>query len=166
MTNTKQTLIALVLLLGACGEVDANQESSAMKENYLAILNAFNTGQLDVIDDLVRPDAIEHAADPKLTTNRGPTPLKETIRAVRTAFPDLKVVPEQIVVEGDLLMARVRMTGTNRGPWEGGPATNKAFDIDSVDIVRYQAGRVVEHWEVMDRLTMLQQLGLLPPAGG
>jgi predicted ester cyclase len=65
--------------------------------------------------------------------------------------------------ERDRAVARVRYTGTNKGDFMGMPATNKAVDVQLIDIFGFGAdGRVREHWGVMDLMGMMQQLGLAP----
>jgi predicted ester cyclase len=70
---------------------------------------------------------------------------------------------QDIVASGDKVVARVRYTGTNRGEFMGAPATGKSVDVQLVDIFRFgDDGLGREHWGVMDQLTMMQQLGMVP----
>jgi C-1 hydroxylase len=57
---------------------------------------------------------------------------------------------------------RISATGTHMGPFMGVPATGRSFRIDVIDIVRVVDGRIVEHWGVADRLSIAQQLGVVP----
>lgn len=69
------------------------------------------------------------------------------------------------IASGDKAVARVRLTGTHKGPFMGMPASGKAVDVHLVDIIRFgDDGRAREHWGVVDQLTMLQQLGAIPSA--
>jgi predicted ester cyclase len=68
-----------------------------------------------------------------------------------------------IVADGAKVVARVRYTGTQQGDFQGMPATGKSVDVQLVDIFAFDdAGRVREHWGVLDQLTLLQQLGVVP----
>ncbi len=68
---------------------------------------------------------------------------------------------EDILVDGDRVWARCTATGTNLGPFMG-PPTGNTIEVTVFDICRVQAGRIVEHWGVPDRFTLLQQIGRLP----
>jgi predicted ester cyclase len=47
----------------------------------------------------------------------------------------------------------------------GRPATGRKIEIDVIDVIRFSAGKAVEHWGVADRLGLLEQLGLAPQRG-
>jgi steroid delta-isomerase-like uncharacterized protein len=84
-------------------------------------------------------------------------------RMLTEAFPDLRMVPEDVVVGGDKAVARVRMTGTQKGPFVGMSATGKRVEVTLIDIIRFgNDGRAQEHWGVVDQLAMMQQLGTVP----
>ena len=74
---------------------------------------------------------------------------------------------ENIMATEDMVWARFRATGTNLGPVMHRPPTGRKMSIDVIDVVRFKAGRIIEHWGVPDQLGMMLQLGLLgpPPAG-
>lgn len=83
--------------------------------------------------------------------------------AMFAAFPDMRMTPLDVIASGDKAVARVRLTGTHKGPFMGMPASDKAVDVQLVDIIRFgDDGRAREHWGVVDQLTMLQQLGAIP----
>ena len=79
------------------------------------------------------------------------------------AFPDLRMVPEDVLTSGDKAVARVRVTGTHQGEFMGMSATGKAVDVQLIDIIRFgDDGLAREHWGVFDTMTMMQQLGAVP----
>jgi steroid delta-isomerase-like uncharacterized protein len=79
------------------------------------------------------------------------------------AFPDLRMDVQDIVADGTKVVARVRYTGTQQGDFQGMPATGKSVDVQLVDFFAFDSdGRVREHWGVLDQLTLLQQLGVVP----
>ena len=87
----------------------------------------------------------------------------EYFRTLIAAFPDLRMVPEDVIVSGDKVVARVRVTGTQKGPFLGIPATGKQVDVPLIDIIRFGGdGRAQEHWGIVDQLAMMQQLGAIP----
>ena len=70
---------------------------------------------------------------------------------------------EDVISSGDKVVARVRLTGTNRGAFMGMPATGKGVDVQLIDMFRFgDDGLVLEHWGVLDALAMMQQLGVVP----
>lgn len=80
------------------------------------------------------------------------------------AFPDRKQEIMDAIGEGDRVMIRSRMTGTNKGglPWFGVPANGRQVDVEYITIYRLEGDEVVESWAQMDIAKMMQQLG----AGG
>ena len=120
----------------------------------------FNAGKIEVIDEIVSPDVVEHEEMPGLSADR--EGVKQFMRAIREAFPDLHVAPQDVIASGDRVVARIRLTGTQRGEFAGIPPTNKPVDVETIDIVRFEGGRIAEHWGITDQLRMMQQLGVIP----
>ena len=78
-------------------------------------------------------------------------------------FPDLRFDAEDILTSGDKVVARSRVTGTNKGEFMGMPATGKSINVQASDIVRFgNDGLAAEHWGVMDMMSIMQQLGAIP----
>jgi len=65
-----------------------------------------------------------------------------------------------VIAEGDRAVCRVVAHGTNTGEFMGAPATGKSAEIAIINIVRIQDGKIAEEWEVFDRLSLMEQLGL------
>ncbi|MFN2469119.1 MAG: ester cyclase [Gaiellaceae bacterium] len=133
-----------------------------MRRFYEDVVNGWN---VDLIDDLIAPDFVEHEQFPGLS-GEGREGVKEFFALLRRAFPDLHMEPEQLIAEGDTVVARVRMTGTQQGEFMGMPATGKQVDVQTIDIIRFRNGMATEHWGVTDSVALMQQLGAMPaPAG-
>ena len=120
-----------------------------------------NAGDIEGFGALLADDFVEHEETPGLA------PTKDGVlaffRMYRAAFPDLRMDPEDIVADGDKAVARVRATGTHQGEFMGMPATGQSFDVQLIDIMRFNDdGLVGEHWGVVDMLAMMQQLGVIP----
>ena len=120
-----------------------------------------NAGDIDAFADLLADDFIEHEVTPGLApTKDGVTSF---FRMQLAAFPDLRMTVEDIVADGNKVVARVRYTGTQSGAFMGMPATDKSADVQLIDIFRFaEDGRVGEHWGVIDLMGMMQQLGFVP----
>ena len=125
-----------------------------------AMAEIFGRGKLEAIGEYVTPYFQEHEEGPG--KDRGRDGLKDTVRAVRAAFPDLQVHVEAISEDGDHTWARVRFTGTNTGPLMGHPPTGRAATWTAIDHCRYASGKLTEHWGVADLLSMMQQVGIVP----
>jgi predicted ester cyclase len=76
---------------------------------------------------------------------------------------DFSLVVEDVAVEGDTVWSRNRARGTNTGSVMGHPPTGKPVDVDVIDIVRFEGGRIVEHWGIADQLGLMLQVGVVPP---
>lgn len=145
----------------------AAQTPTLNKETTKKILAAIDAGDLNAFALYVSPSVIEHMPPPPgLTASSGFELAKMMIADFHKAFPDSKTTVINLVAEGNMVTVHSRYTGTNTGPFMGMPATNKKVDIEQVDIIRYDAaGKGVEHWAVIDQLTLLQQLGVIPMEG-
>ena len=120
-----------------------------------------NAGDIDAFGDLLADDFVEHEELPGLSPSKDG--VKTFFRLQLAAFPDLRMDVRDIVADGPKVVARVRYTGTQQGDFQGMPATGKSVDVQLVDIFAFDGeGRVREHWGVLDQLTLLQQLGVVP----
>jgi steroid delta-isomerase-like uncharacterized protein len=79
------------------------------------------------------------------------------------AFPDVKATVEDLMADGDKVVARVSYRGTHQGAFRGIPPTGKQIAVTGINIFRIANGKLVEHWGLTDRLAVLQQLGVVPP---
>ncbi len=123
----------------------------------------FNQGNLSLVEELIAPDFLNHEAPPG--SNRGPESMRQLIRMLRTAFPDLHFTIEELVAEGDTVAGRVTMSGTHQGTFQGMPPTGRSFRQAQMHFVRFRDGKGVEHRAVRDDLGLMQQLGVIPTPG-
>ncbi|MGI8683840.1 MAG: ester cyclase [Acidimicrobiales bacterium] len=128
-------------------------------------LEIFSQGKLDLIDEIFAEDYVEHIdVPPGLPPGREGT--KAFIGALRAAFPDLTMELVHQFREGDLHTGHVRTSGTMTGEFAGMPPSGKSATWEEIHIGRMADGKLVEHWGVVDRMGMLQQLGFLPTPPG
>jgi predicted ester cyclase len=128
----------------------------------------FNGGDMRIIDETVGI-GVDHQHPEEASFGAH---LKDVIKAMRTAFPDLHFEISQMIAEGEWVSCHSFMTGTHDGelrapllPKNGPPmipATGRAVKVAHMHLMRFVDGKSVELWHVMDTLTMLGQLGLLP----
>ena len=136
------------------------EENKAMMRR---ILEVFNTGNVNLADELIATDVIDHQAPPGI--EQGLAGFKQLVTMFRAAFSDIHFTIEDMIAEGDKVVARGTMSGTHKGEFMGMAPTHKPFTIQVIDIVRFAGGKAVEHWGNQDDLGMLQQLGVIPTPG-
>lgn len=128
-------------------------------------LEVFNEGKLDLIDEFLSEDFVEHGELPP-GVPPGRDGLRVFVVALKAAFPDFHYEILQQHQDGDMHIGYIRASGTMTGDFMGMPPSGKSASWDEVHIGRMAGGKVVEHWEVVDRLGMLQQLGFMPSPPG
>jgi predicted ester cyclase len=120
----------------------------------------FATGSGDVVDELCSPDLIDHQFGMPEHGEEAREQVRANMRAVHTAFPDIRFTIEDSAVDGDRIWVRVHARATATGPYFG-PPSGRPVDFTVIDIARIQDGRIVEHWGVPDRFAALAQTGVL-----
>lgn len=123
------------------------------------IEEAYNKGNLAVVDEYTSADFVHHAAAQEF---KGPEGVKQLVTTLRTAFPDMHQTIEQMVAEGDIVVHRFTMTGTFTGELSGIAPTGKKFTVAMAGFTRLAGGKQVEGWAYGDSNTMNQQLGISP----
>lgn len=120
-----------------------------------------SAGDVDEFGTLLADDFVEHEETPGLApTKEG---VLEFFRLYRAAFPDLRMEPQDVLVSGDKVVARVRATGTHQGEFMGMAPTGRSIEVQLIDITRFaDDGLAHEHWGVVDMLAMMEQLGMVP----
>ena len=121
----------------------------------------WNMGHYGAINDLCVSNHVAH--DPLALEVLGAEAFKQFVRSFRTAFPDLKMRVDDLAGAGDEVFLRWTCVGTNRGSLVGMPATHKKVTIGGMAVHRLLGGKIVETWHTWDVLSLLQQLGYLPP---
>ena len=136
----------------------STEENKALARSVLEEM--FNKGNLDVADELLAPDYVNHdAAMPE--DIHGPEGFKQYVGAYRSAFSDLHLEIEEQIAEGDLVATRWTGTGTHDGELAGIPPTGKRVTLPGMEIVRISGGKLVEGWEGYDSMNLMRQLGVM-----
>jgi steroid delta-isomerase-like uncharacterized protein len=119
------------------------------------------SGNLDAVDELAAEDIVDHEEGfPGQPSGR--EGVKFFVNAMREAFPDIKAKIGETLEQGDLAAGSATLTGTHKGEFMGVPPSDKSFEIESVDIIRVENGKVAEHWGVTDVMSLMQQIGAIP----
>ena len=79
-----------------------------------------------------------------------------------TAMPDLTHPIEELIAEGDKVAFRGRYQGTHTGAFMGVPASGRRISAVGVGVFRVANGKVAEFWVSPDRMSLMQQMGVLP----
>ena len=117
-----------------------------------------NNRCLAVIDDIIHPDYVYRTPGQEL---HGRQALRELLTAYRNALPDLHVKIDDLVCTGNKAVLLFTLTGTHENQFMGIPATGKQVNINGITSSRFDNGQIIEEWELLDQLTMLQQLDIV-----
>jgi steroid delta-isomerase-like uncharacterized protein len=142
---------------------EAIMSTQSNKELVARHFAAFNAGDISEFADTLAEDAVNHAAIPQAQGREG---ARSIVTKLRAAFPDMRMSVDDVIAEGDKVVCRVTVTGTNQGPLDFAklklPATNKSFRATHIHVFRIANGKIAERWAERDDVAMMQQLGILP----
>ena len=168
--NTMKTVFAVCFALVVLASLQCQQKggvSESTAENKDLIrrqVEVWNTGNLNALDDLMAADLVHHDLPPGMAP--GIEGFKQIIQMHRSAFPDIRVVIEDIVAEGDKVVNRWTVSGTHEGDYMGMPPTGKEVTLTGMSFHRIENGKIAEQWHEMDILGLMQQIRSLPPPPG
>jgi steroid delta-isomerase-like uncharacterized protein len=138
----------------------SNDELKGLGEKWL---DAVNRHDVEAAVALCAEDIQNHAATAEA---QGASGIRTIMTKLLQAFPDLRYHREDLLADGDRVVMRVKMTGTNTGPLAFSrfplPASGKSFETEQIHIMRVANGKFVEHWVGRDDVGMMRQLGHLP----
>lgn len=124
-----------------------------------------------LIQNLDRQDwaAVEALVHPEVRSHVGPMEMDLQAwlamgKAFYAAFPDARHEVQDTIADGDRVVVRSRWRGTQRGAFQGLPATGRSATMSVITIDRVVDGRIVEHWGLFDVASLMQQLGVGPGA--
>ncbi len=143
------------------------ERSASTEENktvvYQLIDDAWNKGNVSVIDGLLSPDYVLHIPTRQGTIDR--EGYKEAIRVYRTAFPEMLLSIKEMIVVEDKVVVRWMISGAHKGPYMGVAPTDKHVTLTGMSIRRLEEGKIAEEWVVSDMLGLMQQMGAIPAPG-
>ena len=122
----------------------------------------FNQRNLAVLDEVDASDFVVHNAS---TTMQGLEAFKQFLSLYLTAFSEARFTIEDLIAEGDRVVARHTFRGIHTGDLMGIAPTGKQVTTTGVTITRFANGKGVELWGNSDDLGLLQQLGVVPSPG-
>ena len=141
-------------------EGDESSDNASLIRRWFE--EVWNKGREEAIDELFDEEGVAHGlADETGAALRGPAGFKPFHRKFREAFPEIEVVVEETVSEGDKVAARCTVRGRHRGDTLGFKATDSPVEFTGMAFVRVRDGKIVEAWNNFDFMSMFQQLGAL-----
>ena len=140
-------------------------EELSNKATFQRFHEAANTGDVEhlakTIDEIVASDAVIRTPLPIDAT--GAELLKHVWAMLFRVYPDIHLTVEDLIAEGDRVVARNTVTGTHRGEFMGVAPTGKSVTYNEIFVFRFADGRVVETWGVVDVYAQMKQIGVLSP---
>lgn len=155
-------LIAFSFLAGASCQQKSDTEEE-MKDLLDANLEAWNTGNVSLFDEIYSPEIVLHANENEDLI--GIEANKEWVTSTRTGFPDFNVTFDKIIIKGEYAAVGWTSTGTNTGTFLGLPPTGKKVKFSGAFIIQVVEGKPIEIWQHYDGSSLLTQLGytISPP---
>lgn len=133
---------------------DVRRNKELIRRLFDEVLNAGNFG---LLDQLIGASYMEH--NPVTNQASGAAGVRDKVRGMRAAFPDLRFLLEELIGEDEIVAARYRWQGTHKGVFLGIAPTGRRVSVRGMDFYRLEDGRVIEHWDTVDEFGMLSQLG-------
>ena len=131
------------------------------KANIRRVLEAFNTGNTAIVDEVVAPNLVSYTPKPDCPgTGEG---LKQQIVLFRQMFPDARFEEQEIIAEADVVHLRWKMVGTAKGKFLGRQLPEKEITYYGHNTIRLADGKQVEHRDTFDFMGFLDKLGVLDP---
>jgi predicted ester cyclase len=144
--------------------MSAEENKEIARRTYAAFEEGFRTGNFDALDEVTDANLVDHNPDPGQAP--GLEGVKRAFASRAAAFSNARIIVEDLIAEGDKVVARVTTHATHRGEIFGVPPTGREVTAGLIDILRISGGKVVERWGQFDNLGLLQQIGAIPAPSG
>ena len=123
-------------------------------------MSALNAKDMATMECLIADDFVGNDAMPGMAPGR--QGMIDMMGMFVGAFPDLNVVVDHWVAEGDLVAGVMTTKGTQTGEFMGMPASGKKFSVREMHMVRVANGKMAEHWGLANEMSMMHQLEFMP----
>ncbi|MGB2625462.1 MAG: ester cyclase [Candidatus Acidiferrum sp.] len=124
----------------------------------------WNKGNVAVADELFAPTYTHHDSSTP-DVGRGPESEKKRATLYRNAFSDMRLTIDDLVADGDMVVARWSCRGTHKGELNGIAPTGKQVNFTGISIAQFTNGKMTEGYVNWDALGLMQQLGVVPELG-
>ena len=153
-------------------ELEEFKAQAALEEQNKALVmryfGAVESGDLEAVKEIFSPDFIlHHTTGQDLSLEETIETVKKQNEQAKVMFPDVTLINEDTIVNGDKAVLMFTFKGTHKGDVEGIPATGNAVEGRSITIFRFENGKIAEGWQESNVLRLYQQLGmkLVPKEG-
>ncbi len=119
----------------------------------------FGQGKLELVDQLCAPACVHNDPIGGKLDNKS---VKDFIKSIRTAFPDLSIKSDKIYAEGNVVCVTWKATGTHRGEFVGVPGSGRKVQLEGLDLLRFDGDKLVDATTHFNTLWLMQQLGIVP----
>jgi predicted ester cyclase len=137
-------------------------EQKRNKDAIRQLLAEVDRGNLNVVDTYYAPSYVDHTPSPGRSLAPGRDGVREAFALFQRAFPDTRHTIEDLVAEGDRVVARIRAQGTHTGELFGHAGTGRVVTLTAIAIYRFVDGRIAERWAEHGQ-GVLDQLGIPTP---
>lgn len=150
----------------AMADLEEFRAQAAVEEQNKALAAQYNeeweSGDLEEVKEIYSPDFVWHASDGGDYSSEEMIEInKKAIEQHKTAFPDMTITNEDVIVKGDKVITRYTLRGTHTGDVEGIPATGNEIEFSGIEIIRIENGKIAESWEENNLLRYYKQLGMV-----
>lgn len=162
LTKAISVLLIVLILITSTTQAQESSTSSDVEQHqeiahrFVAI---FNEQDPSIADEIFAPTFTAHVSGAPTLDREG---WKGYLEVFRASFPDLRLEVEDIIATDDTVVLRVVLHGTHTEEFQGIAPTGQQVAFPGIAMHRIENGQVVEHWGVMDLLSLMQQLGAFP----
>ncbi|HSS19187.1 MAG TPA: ester cyclase [Pyrinomonadaceae bacterium] len=136
-----------------------SEENKALMRRWFE--EVWNKQRFEAVEELFAADGVAYGLGPEAKSSmNGPADFKPFHANFCGAFPDLKVVVEDMIAEGDKVASRITVRGQHTGDHLGVAASQAPVEFTGMVIVRIKDGKFVEAWNNIDFMQLNQQIGL------
>jgi steroid delta-isomerase-like uncharacterized protein len=146
-------VIFACLAVLTCPQAAADAEAN-IRTAKRVFLEKMGEGKFDKLDEIYGPGFVAHGGSRDYTLDED----NESGKAWRAAFPDLTVAVERTVADADMVAVHWSATGTNTVAAAGMPGKGKKAAIEGMTFFRFDAGRIVEEWSIIDMAALARQI--------
>lgn len=152
-----KALFVLLVMFTLGGPAVAADDN--LKKNVLLWYDAFDSNKPTLLDQILDKNWVDIPSPPG--QHAGPTAAKAALASLRVAFPDFAIKVDDVLRDGDKVIVRSTISGTQQGAFLGLPPTGRAILIQAVDIHEFKNAKIVRTWHTEDWMSGLRQLELL-----
>ncbi len=135
--------------------------SKGIPEVVSGLVDAWNAHDPDRVAEFHAPEYVGHdiaQARPEI----GPEGARRAFCRFLRAFPDLELIPDQLLTEGDHAALLWRIRGTHTGTLLRIPPSGRRLEFTGISMLEIRGERVVRRFTLWDLAGVLRQTGLLP----